>query len=258
MSVLFHGPNAGYVLELYERYQRDPESVDPATRAFFEQSGWRPESLDGATAVAPAPAPAARVAADVDTIVGAANLAESIRRLGHRAARLDPLGSPPAGDPALEPATHGLTEADLARLPAAVVGGPVAAQASNAAEAIAALRRIYCGTIGYDFAHILVPEEREWLQDAVESGRFNRPLTAEEKRALLKRLTEVEGFERFLHRAFVGQKRFSIEGTDILVPMLDEIIQEAADGGTREIIMGMAHRGRLNTLAHILGKPYEK
>ena len=180
----FHGPNAGYVMELYERYLEDPDSVDPATRAYFEQ--WRPElpttSAAGATA-----------AADVGKIVGVANLAQSIRKHGHFAARLDPLGSDPVDDPTLDPAAHGLTEADLAGMPASVAGGPVAVTASSAADAIAALRAIYCGTTGYDFDHVQVTRERDWLVDAVESRRFSQPMQPEQKRALLSRLSEVEG-----------------------------------------------------------------
>ncbi len=245
----FHGPNAGYVMELYERYLEDPNSVDPITRAYFEQ--WTPElpttSAVGATA-----------AADVGKIVGVANLAQSIRKHGHFAARLDPLGSDPVGDPTLDPAAHGLGEADLAGMPASVVGGPVAATASNAAEAIAALRAIYCDTTGYDFDHVQVTRERDWLVDAVESRRFSQPMQPDQKRALLKRLSDVEGFERFLHRTFVGQKRFSIEGTDMLVPMLDRLISSAADLGAQDVIIGMAHRGRLNVMTQVLGKPAEK
>ncbi|MDI3339800.1 MAG: 2-oxoglutarate dehydrogenase E1 component, partial [Sphaerobacter sp.] len=190
----FHGPNAGYVLELYDRYLRDPESVDPETRAIFAR--WTPEPDGTGVAVAPGAA-----AVDVVKVVAAANLAQSIRRHGHRAARLDPLGSEPPGDASLDPAFHGLTEADLEALPAAVVSGPAARGARNAAEAIANLRRIYCGTIGYDIDHVQVSEEREWLQEAIESGRYATPLTAEQKRALLERLTQVEAFEQFLHRA---------------------------------------------------------
>jgi len=246
----FHGPNAGYVLELYERFLEDPDSVDPASRAIFEQ--WTPQPNGMAAHVA---APAAGV--PIAKIVGAANLAQSIRMHGHHAARLDPLGSAPRGDPSLDPAAHGLTEADLAALPADVVGGAAAAQASNAAEAIALLRETYCGTVGFDFDHVQVVEERAWLREAVESGRYRASLMSpEEKRELLERLTDVEAFERFLHRTFVGQKRFSIEGVDILAPMLDHIIRRAAAAGTGSVVMGMAHRGRLNVLAHVLGKPY--
>jgi 2-oxoglutarate dehydrogenase E1 component len=129
----FHGPNAAYVLELYERYQQNPESVDAATRAYFEQ--WRPEMP--ATS-----APTAIAAVDTTKIAGAVKLAQSIRERGHFAATLDPLGSEPIGDPELDPASHGLTAADLAALPATIAGGPAAARAANLAEAISNLRAI--------------------------------------------------------------------------------------------------------------------
>ena len=116
--------------------------------------------------------------------------------------------------------------------------------------------KAYSGSVGYEDGHIQNPEEREWLQDAAESREFFQNFTAEEKRAVLKRLSEVEGLEKFLHTTFVGAKRFSIEGVDALVPMLDRIVHEASAAHTHEVVMGMAHRGRLNVLAHILGKPY--
>ncbi|HET9016131.1 MAG TPA: 2-oxoglutarate dehydrogenase E1 component [Thermomicrobiaceae bacterium] len=246
----FYGPNAGYVLELYDRYVQDPESVDARTRAFFEH--WTPESLNGHAVAAPA------VAVDTAKVVGAANLAESIRERGHMAADLNPLGTPPHGDPSLAPAAHGITEADLASLPASVVGGPVAQGAASAAQAVDRLRALYCGTAGYDFAHVQSPEERAWLYDAVETGRFRPHLSRDEQVGLLRRLTDVDAFERFLHRAFIGQKRFSIEGTDMMVPMLDEFIHGSVDAGIGEIIIGSAHRGRLNILNHVLGKPAGK
>src|SRR5690606_36999216 len=119
-----------------------------------------------------------RPAAAIDTrvIVGAANLVESIRRYGHLAARLDPLGSTPIGDPSLSPRSHGLTDDDLRRLPASLVGGPVAETSANAYEAVEKLRRVYCSTTGFDLAHVFVPEEREWLRHAAESGRFLPPM----------------------------------------------------------------------------------
>ena len=244
----FSGVNAGYVLELYERYRQDPESVDPQTRRIFES--WIPAAESGA-ATAPADT---RV--DVRKIVGAANLADCIRRYGHLAARLDPLGSEPVGDPSLAPAAHGLTDADLRALPASLVGGPVAESSANAAEAIEKLRRIYCSTTGFDYAHVFVPEEREWLRHAAESGRFLPPMDRQSVEVILDRITQVEVFERFLHRTFPGKTRFSIEGLDMLVPILDEIICGAADHGARHAVLGMAHRGRLNVLAHVLDKPY--
>ena len=128
------------------------------------------------------------------------------------------------GNPALAPSAHGLTEEDLANLPASIIwpGGDTHG-ARNAREAIAALRALYSGTLGYEFTHVQDEDERAWLHQSVESGAFRQPLTAEERRELLRRLTEVEAFERFLHTHLPGQKRFSIEGIDMLVPMLDEL-----------------------------------
>ena len=257
----FEGVNAGYVLELYERYRQNPESVDPATRDAFKT--WTPTELEAELAgpkgpAQPGPTPRTDGAPvpDVHIIVGAVNLVSSIRRFGHLAARIDPLGSEPQGDPTLSPAAHGITEDDLKRLPASLVGGPVAESSSNAYEAIEKLRRIYCSTTGFDISHVFVPEERTWLRHAFESGRFLPPMDPDSARELLDRITQVEVFERFLHRTFPGKTRFSIEGVDMLVPILDSLIAGAATHGARHTIIGMAHRGRLNVLAHILEKPY--
>src|SRR4030095_4184529 len=139
-------------------------------------------------------APAEKPGFDVHKIVGAANLAESIRRYGHLAARLDPLGSEPIGDPSLSPRAHGITDDDLKTLPASLVGGPVAESSNNAYEAIEKLRRVYCSTTGFDYAHIFVPEEREWLRHSAESGRFLPPMDPNSVEAVLDRLTQVEAF----------------------------------------------------------------
>src|SRR5215216_5725295 len=244
----FAGVNAGYVLELYERYQQNPDSIDPETRRAFES--WTPSAETGAESAATHPS------VDTRIIVGAANLVESIRRYGHLAAHIDPLGSTPIGDPSLSPRAHGITDDDLRKLPASLVGGSVAESSSNAYDAIERLRRVYCSTTGFDYAHVFVPEEREWLRNAAESGRFLPPMDPNSSAALLDRITHVEVFERFLHRTFPGKTRFSVEGLDLLVPILDEMICGSADRGTRQAVIGMAHRGRLNVLAHILQKPY--
>ena len=240
----FHGPNAGFVLELYDRYRQNPDSVDEATRLFFAR--WTPPTQE-------TPGPLAPVC---EAIVGVVNLAQSIRAYGHLAARLDPLGSPPRGDPSLLPVTYGLTEEELGQLPASLIGGPVAERAGNALEAIMGLRAIYSSTTGYGYSHIHAPEERDWLRQAAESGRFRSPQDPINPQTLLRRLTQVEAFEHFLHRIFPGKTRFSLEGLDMLVPILDEVIGEAAESGTRNILIGMAHRGRLNVLAHVLNRPY--
>src|SRR5690606_17230494 len=151
------------------------------------------------------------------------------------------------------PQTYGITEQDLAELPAgAVTVWDDKRQFANALEAINHLRAVYSGSTAYEFLHIQDRTERYWLREAAESGRYERALTSEEKQALLKRLTEVEAFERFLHQTYLGQKRFSIEGNDTLVPMLDEAIRLAAQQGVKHAVIGMAHRGRLNVLAHVL------
>src|SRR6478672_7626678 len=241
----FSGLNRGYVLEAFERYRRNPASVDPETRALFDT--WTPPSEESLEPAAGLP---------LQKIVGAVNLAESIRRYGHLAARLDPLGGRPPGDPSLLSETHGVTDQDLRALPASLVSGALVDPGTTAYDAIEELRRIYCSTSGYDYSHVFVPSEREWLRQAAEAGRFRAPADPINPGALLDRLSQVEAFERFLQRTFPGKTRFSIEGLDMLVPVLDEVIGEAAESGIRHILIGMAHRGRLNVMAHVLNKPY--
>ena len=185
------------------------------------------------------------------------SLVKAFRTHGHLAARIDPLGSEPPGDPALEPERliPKLTPELMARIPARLLR--LSVEAETLADAYPRLREIYCGPIAYEIEHISDHEERVWLRQAIESGRYRRPLGAEQKLALLARLSQVEGMEHYLRRAFLGQKQFSIEGLDVMVPMLDEAIEIASDEGAHEVVMGMAHRGRLNVLAHVIGRPYE-
>jgi 2-oxoglutarate dehydrogenase E1 component len=253
----FYGPNAGYVLELYESFLRDPASVDAETRALFstwapDQQDQRPREQASFSGAAPFVNPT-----QVATIVAASALAHSIRERGHLAARLDPLGSQPLDDPALLPETHGISDDDLAALPPDVVGGHAAEGARNALAAINNLRAMYSGTISYEFDQVKSPVERGWLRDAVGLNLYRETPGPDASRKLLQRMTQVEVFERYLHQTFPGQKRFSLEGTDALVPMLDEVVSGAIESGTHEVIIGMAHRGRLNVLAHVLGKTYQ-
>ncbi|MBE2184217.1 MAG: 2-oxoglutarate dehydrogenase E1 component [Anaerolineae bacterium] len=246
---LFHGANAGYVQELYEKYLSDPDSVDAETRALFAH--WQPpltvQSAEGVTA---------RPAVDIKKVVGGVHYAEAIRQYGHLMAQIDPLGTNNVGDPTLNPTTHGITEEELRVFPASMIGGPIATQSRDAYQAVQLLRKVYIGRTGFDYEHVREPSEREWLQYAAESGQFRAPQDPINPVAILKRLTEVEAFERFIHRIFPGKHRFSIEGLDVMVPIMDEIIAASAEVGVRNILIGMAHRGRLNMLAHILGKPY--
>jgi 2-oxoglutarate dehydrogenase E1 component len=248
--------NDGYVAEVYEQYRRDPASVDESWRQFFRFA----EGIAGTGAAVP------QDAAFLRKVAGAATLLAAIREYGHFAAQLDPLGSTPPGAAELTPAFHGISEGDLRDVPASALAaaGVRAAEASQssdgggrtAADVVARLRELYCGTTGYEFEHLGDEAEREWFRRTIESGAAAEPFTPQESRALLERLTEVDGLERFLGLAFVNAKRFSIEGIDALVPMMDEAIARAGAAGTRQVVVGMAHRGRLNVLAHILGKPY--
>jgi 2-oxoglutarate dehydrogenase E1 component len=275
--------NSGYVQELFSQYLIAPESVDPAWRALFEEA---PEEVlrhqplverlrelaeanggnggNGAAVAAPRPAvgppPAPATAPDGQLLGGVAAamaLVKAHRMHGHLAARLDPLGSEPPGDPALEPErlTPKLTPELQARIPAQVLRTYVPGE--TLADVLPRLREMYCGTMAYEIEHISDHEQRVWLRRAIESREFRRPFRDDEQRALLTRLSEVEGFERYLRRAFLGQKQFSIEGLDVMVPMLDEALELSAAGGAGKVVLGMAHRGRLNVIAHTVGRPYD-
>jgi multifunctional 2-oxoglutarate metabolism enzyme len=216
-----------------------------------------PSAANVATAVTP---PRTGAAGEIDEELLAAVHAASVlvtrfRSHGHLAARLDPLGSEPEGEPGLAPESLGLTPELMARIPAAILQMYVPAQ--TLADALPLLRETYCGTMAYEIEHIASHRQRVWLREQIEFGSFRAPLPAEEQLTLLKRLTEVDALERFMHKAYLGQHQFSIEGLDMTVPMLDELIQLSAAQGGKEVVVGMAHRGRLNVLAHNLGRPYD-
>ena len=189
-------------------------------------------------------------------VAAAMSLVKAYRMHGHLNARLDPLGSEPMGDPALDESRlqPPLTDELQARIPARLLRLYVSGE--TLLEALPRLREVYTGTIAYEIEHISDHAERVWLRQAIESGRFRGELAADERRSLLRRLAQVEGFETYLRRAFIGQKQFSIEGLDVLVPMLDEAVELAAEGGAHEVLIGIAHRGRLNVLTHIVGRSY--
>ena len=225
-----------------------PEPPEPAPPG--------PTRPAAAATVAPAP-PAPEVDADLlQAVASAMALVDAIRSHGHLAVRLDPLGSEPLGDPALEESELAvpLPPEVQARIPASILG--VHVEGETLADVLPRLREVYCGTIAYEIEHISDHAERAWLRSVIESGRFRRPLPPEERKALLLRLAQVEAFETYLRRAFIGQKQFSIEGLDTLVPMLDEAILRAAEAGAHEVMIGIAHRGRLNVLTHVVGRSY--
>ncbi|CAA9510512.1 MAG: 2-oxoglutarate dehydrogenase E1 component, partial [uncultured Solirubrobacteraceae bacterium] len=215
------------------------------------------DSADGgAGAVAALQAPADGSDEELlQAVQAAVSLLKAHRTHGHLAARLDPLGREPEGDPALDPEPLSLTPELMARIPAKILRMHV--PGATLADALPHLRETYCGTIAYEIEHIASHRQRTWLRAKIESGEFRAPLSPDEQKALLKRLIEVDALERFMHKAYLGQKQFSIEGLDMTVPMLDELIQLCAAHGGREVVLGMAHRGRLNVLAHNLGRPYD-
>jgi 2-oxoglutarate dehydrogenase E1 component len=227
--------------------------------AVFENLGLSGyEMRDAGSVNAPSPAhPASPITHpdDLRHVAAAMALVRAIRRLGHRSAHLDPLGSEPPGDPSLDPGPLGLTPEAMTRIPSDVLRCYV--PGATLADALPQLTATYCGTIAYEVEHIASHEERVWLRRVIESGEHRKPLSADEKRSLLTRLTLVDTLERFLQRAYLGQKRFSIEGVDMTVPMLDTTLELAAAFGAHKVVMGMAHRGRLNVLAHVVSLPYE-
>ncbi len=216
-------------------------------------------ATDGATARA-SDAGSGHVPADdqrlrlLPLIARATALIQAFRDHGHQLARVDPLGSEPPGHPQLDPSFFGTSLEELSEVPTSLImdeGGE-----APLTETLTRLRDIYCGAIGYQFEHLEDPERVRWLWNEVESGTHDPVLTPEVRIRLLRRLTEVEGMEKFLHRTYLGQKRFSIEGNDMMVPMLDQALEAAARAGGRLGVLGMAHRGRLNVLCHIVGLPY--
>jgi 2-oxoglutarate dehydrogenase E1 component len=237
--------NDGYIAEMYDRFRRDPASVDDSWRQYFEMA----QQLGGGTG---APAAAPLDAAYLRKVAGASSFVHAIRQYGHLAVTLDPLGSEAPGAAELTPQFHGLSESDLATIPGAALGFD---ELKTAADVVAHLRGLYASRIGFEFEHIEEESERLWFREEIESGAMRRTLSDEQKLALLRRLTQVDGLERFLGRAYQGYKRFSIEGSDALVPMLDAAIDGAAARGAREVVIGMAHRGRINVLTHVLEKP---
>src|SRR4051812_18603166 len=270
--------NSGYARVLLEEYLENPEAVPSEWRALFESGdGDLIEALPGLARLlenlketnghtapvvtAPAPQAEPQAAPPDDVLLGgvaaAMSLVKALRMHGHLAARLDPLGSEPVGDPALEPERlqPKLTPELQARIPANVLR--VHAPGETLAEVLPKLQDTYSGTSAYEIEHISDHEQRIWLREAIESGRYHRDLSPDEKQRLLVRLAEVEGLEHYLRRVFLGQKQFSVEGLDTMIPMLDEAIDLAAEAGAHEVVIGMAHRGRLNVLAHVIGRPYE-
>jgi 2-oxoglutarate decarboxylase len=260
---VIQGAESGRFLGLIEEYLHGEHGFyEEVFSSLGVQLGPSPAPPATTAEVAPREAPAALPSAPsgpdwelLEAAQAATALLKAFRTHGHLAARLDPLGSEPPGDPSLDPEYVGLTPELMARIPARLLGAYV--QGATLVEELPYLRETYCGTIAYETEHIASHRQREWLREQIESGAFRGPLSADEAKALLKRLIEVDALERFMHKAYLGQHQFSIEGLDMTVPMLDGLIELSASTGAQRVLVGMAHRGRLNVLAHNLGRPYD-
>jgi multifunctional 2-oxoglutarate metabolism enzyme len=188
-------------------------------------------------------------------VQAATSLLKGYRTHGHLAARLDPLGREPQGDPAIQPESLNLTPELMARIPASILR--IGVPGETLLEVLPRMREAYCGPIAYQFEHLSSHQQRTWLREMVETGAHRQPLADDEKCRLLQRLIDVFEFERFIEKAYLGQKIFTIEGLDAIVPMLDELVTLAGRAGAEEVVFGMAHRGRLAVLAHNLGRSIE-
>ncbi|CAN7502239.1 2-oxoglutarate dehydrogenase E1 component [Phenylobacterium sp. LjRoot225] len=288
-----YGGNAAFVEDLYAQWAADPNSVEPSWRAFFSTLGDRAEDATRAVAEpawirpsVPLPRPewlpaldglwpavqakvGAKIAERQPEVTGDAVRAATLdslraimmirayRMRGHLKANLDPLGiaTTPGDASELDPATYGFSEADYDR--PIFLDYVLGLETSTLREILAILRRTYCGNIGVQYMHISDPKEKSWLQERIEGRDKEITFTKDGKVAILKKLIETEGFERFLHRRFPGTKRFGLDGGESMVPALEQIIKRGGAMGVKDIVVGMPHRGRLNVLAAVMGKPYQ-
>lgn len=249
----FSGPNLGYVMEQYDLFLQSPEEVEPELVLLFQQFG-APVVVEGEVAVA---SNAAAPAGDYKKVLAAVKLADAIRTNGHLAADIYPLKNRELQTAQIEESAFNLSAADLAEIPAAVFFKDVPANVKNGKDAIDYLKSVYTDKVAFEYNHVVATEERDWIQAQIETASFKQALASDEKKALLDRLTRVENFEKFIHKTFVGQKRFSGEGLDTQIVLFDEILKTAETNSVKNVRIGMAHRGRLNVLTHILNKPYD-
>jgi 2-oxoglutarate dehydrogenase E1 component len=292
-----YGANGAYVEALQAKYEKDPYSVEPDWREFFDALGddpasvgktaegaswrrpnWPPtpkgeliNALDGdwpaaekaigdklraraAAAHEPAPSDEAVHRSTRDS-VRALMMIRAYRMRGHLHANLDPLGLEPQKDhEELHPANYGFQESDWDRT--IFIDHVLGLEYATVREMLAILRRTYCGTIGFEFVHISDPAEKSWIQERVEGPGKEIQFTKEGKRAILSKLVEAEGFENFFDVKYTGAKRFGLDGAEAMIPALEQIIKRGGQLGLKEISLGMAHRGRLNVLSQVMGKPH--
>jgi 2-oxoglutarate dehydrogenase E1 component len=257
------GGSAAYIEDLYEAWLADPAAVSPAWRTYFDGFKGREAGDVPHSQVMQRVALAARLHGEIAPLPvgedhaqgqgGVRKLVTAYRSRGHLRADLDPLGmATKAEAPDLDLAFHGLDSDDLGtEFSTQTFFGPDRMQLK---DLLGRLRATYCGHIGAEFMHIADADQRRWLYERMERAGGNYPLSADERKRALNRLTAAEGLERYLHTKYVGQKRFSLEGGDSLIPLMDTLVQRAGTGGVKEMVIGMAHRGRLNVLINTLGK----
>ncbi len=261
-----YGANAPFIEELYEAYLRNPNSVSGPWREYFEQVKGTAEEVshtlirqtfvelakrhgNGQAAAAPVPA----IAAEEKKQVSVLQLINAHRFLGARHADLDPLKRQEKPYiPELDPAHYGLTESDMDTV--FNTGSLVGPGQMTLREILKAIRETYCGSIGAEYMYVIDTPQKRWIQNRLEGTHAKPSFTSEYKRHILERLTAAEILEKYLHTRYVGQKRFSLEGGDSLIPLLDHLVQHSGKHGVQEMVIGMAHRGRLNVLVNILGK----
>ena len=282
-----YGGNAAFVEDLYARWQAAPDSIEPSWRAFFASlhdgaaepkpswtpkavPGPRPDWLSAIDGLWPAveakvgqkiaerapEAPVADVRAATLDSLRAIMMIRAYRMRGHLKANLDPLGiaTTPGDASELDPATYGFAESDYDR--PIFLDYVLGLETATLREILAIVRRTYCGNVGVQYMHISDPKEKAWLQERIEGRDKEIAFTREGKIAILKKLIEAEGFERFLHKRFPGTKRFGLDGGESAIPALEQIIKRGGALGVKDIVLGMPHRGRLNVLAAVMGKPY--
>lgn len=251
----FFGPNMGYVEEQYEIFKENPEEVDASLVDLFNKHG-APRKLEqstGETAIENG----GLSLEQAQTLTSAIKYAEAIRRYGHLEADIYAVGGWDEKTNLLNPDTYNITDEDLSQIPAKWLWDKAPADAETGSDVIKILRKRYTGKISFEYDHVNSDEERNWLSEQIESGDYKADLSDTKQTDLLNRLVEVEGFEHFLQKTFVGQKRFSIEGLESMIPLLDKVVELANGEQIENVMMGMAHRGRLSVLAHILGKPLD-
>ncbi len=265
-SSLFFGGNAPFVEELYETYLDNPAAVPAEWRAYFDQLAQQPGNVAKDVAHAPVIAAFAEqakqggfrptaVAVDDGKQVAVLQLINAYRFLGNRWAQLDPLKRGERAQVAeLDPAHYGLTDADMNRT-FNTGSFRMGAEHATLGKILEALKETYCGSIGVEYMYLSDTQEKRWLQERLEPIRARGTYSKEDKKRFLERVTAAETLERYLHTKYVGQKRFSLEGGESLILSMDELIRTAGGHGVEEIVIGMAHRGRLNVLVNTLGKP---